>query len=364
MKFRQADISDNEGISSFLDNYPSEGSVQIHLKRDSLFYNSIDVLGKDSYILLLEDEKRIGGVGIFSEKNCYFNGKNQNIGYLSDLRIDEKYRRRGYLARGFKRMRKQFEKTSVPFALTTIMSDNEVATDVLMSKKAGLPNYKHVSDYETIFLGTKKNFWSADSRFSVSKLLENEIDELCEFYEQEGSKRQFFPRYSKNDITEDTGILRGLEYSDIFIARENGNIVGAVSLWDQMPYRRWMIKKYSLSIALFRFCYNIYARLARTMFFPKMGRKVIYKLLSMVLVKDSNPDIFEAILSFIWNSEKAIKDLDLVMCGLASHDPIKKVLSVPGHRFKSGIYMVYWDDCHDYRDQLNDSIPYFELGSL
>lgn len=366
IKFRAATKADDNNIKTFLDNYPSEGSVQIHLKRDSSFFDSIEVLGKNEYVLLLEDDdhSQLGGVGLYSEKDCYLNGQLTTIGYLSDLRLDPRFRNRGYLARGYKRIKEHVATRSIPFSLTTIMADNDSALELLTSRRANLPIYQQIATYETIFLGTKRNFWTKKCDLEVSRLKIDEIDEVVNFLSSVGSKRQFFPKYSKEDILQNEGMLRGLNYSDIFVARMKGEIVGTLALWNQMPFRRWVIKKYDRKVALFRFFYNIYARLFRTLLFPRMGEAVEYRNLSMIAIKDDSVDIFESILAHIWDSDENIDNLDLIMCGLASNDPLKQVLDVPGHRFKSRVLIVHWDINADHFDTLGDRIPFFELGSL
>lgn len=362
MLFRTAECSDDRQILDFLDSSPSDGSVQVHLRRGKSFFDSIEVFGDHSEVLLLEDEKEncLDGVGIYSERNAFVNGCSARLGFLSDLRLSERVQKRGYLARGYREIKKIMSRGEAPFSITTIMAGNEDAEKVLTSKRAGLPHYNRLEGYRTLFLGTRHNFFKKGDEL-VRRALPSDLEQLIEFYKRVGSERQFFPHLSADDFHNESGVLRELSISDVFIALDNDRIVGAVSLWDQMNFRQWYIAHYDKKVAVFRFFYNIYALLRGAPFFPAKKKKVNYKILSHYCIAENNANIFSSILHHIWSEKGAVTGLDLVMCGVTESDPLAAIFNFPLHQFKSSVYLVSWSDVEI---PIDSRLPYVELGAL
>ncbi len=362
MIFRTAKREDDANILKFLNSSPSDGKVQVHLRRVRSFFDSIRVFGDRSDVLLLENEKEseILGVGIYSEKSTFINNDLHSTGYLSELRLSPKVKKRGHLARGYRELKNIMNRGTASISYTTIMGGNDEAESILTSRRAGLPFYKRIADYRTIFLGAKKCFFKSQGH-DVRMATSDDVPELVAFYQQYGRQKNFFPSVTEEELLSINGVYQGISYSDFFIALDDDKIVGAVALWDQSQFRSWFVAHYDFKVALFRILYNAYAYFTGAPFFPKKQRDVRYKTLSLICAKDNDRSIFESLFNFIWKKTTLLKGLDLVMLGVTSNDSLGELLECPHHEFKSSVYTVSWDE----NALLIDDRPiYIELGTL
>ena len=363
--FSRAARGEDADLRRFLREQPSLGQVRLRIEKEPSYFDAHQVEGARGDVLVARDEGgRLVGVGSRSEKPCWVDGAVQSVGYLGNLRIAEGFRGGRVLGAGYREMeRLHRESGRTQLYLTTIMEDNEVAKRALTAERPGLPRYRDHGLVSTLVVDPRSRApRKLDS--SARPATVGDLDAIAAFLEREGPRRQFYPAYTREHLSQATGLLRGLEASDIVLSEDAGGAIRAVAaLWDQRPFRQWLVDGYSRVAGLARHPYNVWARLTRRPLLPRGGSPLDYLVLALVCVCDDDPALFRAVLGPLW--QRAARSKCLVVCGAHVRDPLADLLSGGPHLlFQSRLYVVHWpSDEHAYQN-LSDRTPYLEIGSL
>ena len=367
VKILKAILEDNEGLLEFLKENPSPGLIQIQLDRTPSYFDSIRVEGFPSDVMIGKETNtgKIAGVGNRSEKNCFVNGKPEQLGYLSTLRIKEEYRNSIFLVKSYNFLKELHKKSKVKFYLTTILKENKLARAILTSKRAGLPIYESIGFYHTYIISKNQKINTANNNYSVQVAKEEEITDIILFLNSYGKEKQFFPIYTKEDFLNKNTLLNGIQISDILIAREKGEIVGVISLWKQNSFRKWIVKDYEPILKYSRRIYNIYAYLMRKPVLPALNTEFKYRFLSTVCIKENKPEIFKALLNVVWSILDQKTDTDYLVAGFHEKNTIGDVVNqFPHWKITSEVFVVYWEEEKQDIPDFRNGIPYLEVGSL
>ncbi len=327
-EFIKADRSFDAPLSEFLKIQSSGGSHGITLSREPSYFDALSVEGSSNDVIAVKDSSRIVAVATRSEKLCFVNGRPTMLGYLSNLRIAPEFRRGAILAKGFRFLKELHQAGQAKLYLTTVVSDNLAALDLLTSQRAGLPSYKPAGKLITYLIGRIPGSDHQDIRRAAV----SDIPAVVDFLQRFGSKQQFFPFYTESDLTNSAGILKGLKISDILIASDADGISGTLAIWNQNSYRRWITQNPG-----------------------------DYRLLSLICVKDNDNAIFEKLL------RKALDQSPNTQLAIALHQ--RHPLTAVVKRYSLGalpadLFVVHWQDGTENYQALKDLIPYLELGSL
>src|SRR5262245_44395022 len=98
-----ASRSDDRGIRALVGRQAMPGRISLALAREPDFSTGCLVTGDDPRILVARsaDEGEVVGVACRSVRRLFLNGREQRVGYLGQLRVDERFRGRWLVARGF-----------------------------------------------------------------------------------------------------------------------------------------------------------------------------------------------------------------------------------------------------------------------
>ena len=251
--------------------------------------------------------------------------------------------------------------------LTTIMEDNLIARRALTANRTGMPLYRDHGRLNTYILGTRRSPWRG-ARPPGPETRTATLDDLPAveaFWQTEGPKRQFFPAYKAGHLTQETGLLRGLEPKDLHLALRNGEITGTAAIWDQRACRQWVIDAYSRRAAVARPLYNLYARATGRPTFPPPGQHLDYRFLALTCIRDDDLHTFKSLLDDIWRRGDVRGPGRMVMAAFHQRDPLAALFRpLPHICFRSRLYLVHWDDGSEAHGALDNRIPYVELGGL
>ena len=357
--YRVGEQKDESELRSFIASMPMPGSISIRMERNPNFFDAAAVEGDVNETLLVREQNGLlTGVGIRSEKIVFVNGQESTIGYLSGLRVAEKYRSLRYLTQAYKELKKLHEKGSAKIYLTTIVDENERAIKVLESGKGSLPKYNFFGEYLTYVIPPGRVHGSPEYNIRLSE--KEDMNSLLGFLNENGRTKQFFPIYNEDDFS--NGLLRGLD--EVYLAFKDGEICGCMGLWDQHSYKQVYIDSYSTSMKLLRPFYNIQAKLRKRALLPAEGRLFNNVKVAIPLIKDDDEDVFYSMLDQL--SFDAAKLKKPLLYGVHEKDPFKGILEHASSRvYKSRTYAVHWPDGEeDYRSLDRERVPYLELGGL
>ena len=136
-----------------------------------------------------------------------------------------------------------------------------------------------------------------------------------------------------------------------------------MALWDQNSYRYWMVKGYSGMLSFLRPLVNVTASLRKRPGFPPPGIPVNYKIISLCCIDENHPDAFAPLLNEILleiSNERSV----YVAIGFHESDPLLELFKFPPAVIVSRLFKVFWPENAQFAEQIDNRIPYFELGSL
>jgi hypothetical protein len=356
---------DEERLKFLYSEKSRDGAIRVNLERNPVFFDAIRVEGHENVVYAVEDSQTglIAGAGIRNIRDCYLNGAAQKIGYLSGLRVAEKYRKSRAMAMIFIKLKQLYLQGECAGYLCSVFESNKTAIRVLTSGKAGMPAFKKVGRLITFVFKPVSLKSNKNPSLITRQAQNNDLEKLLAFLNTEGPKKQYFPHYTISDFNNSTGILKDLNISDVTIAFEKDEIVGCLALWNQTGFRRWKVEGYSAIITILRPVYNILIHFSTLPRLPEPHSNFNYRFLSLVCIKNNNRRIFEPLFN------RAIERLDtnkdvLISASFFKNDPLILSFPILKMSFKSSIFIGNWKETQTEIDQIDSRSPYIEAGSL
>lgn len=344
---------------------PMPGWVRIAYAREPNYFHGLGVQGAFSQVLLALEDNRALGMGCRSIRPMYINGQAVDFGYLHGLRSLPELRRAGGIARGYRFLRELHEDGRTPAYLTTVIESNLAAKALLTSGRAGLPQYIDQGQYVTSVINLKRRYrpQSVPNGIVITHGNSTALDEITEFLNIHGSRRQFFPVIKAADFG--TDLLRELMPEDIVIARAGTQIVGLTGCWDQSGFKQNRVTGYSPVLSIARPVLNAVLSMTGFTSLPPSGHALNLIYASWICIANDAPEILTALLNRIC-MEHSASTHRLLAVGFHESDPLRSALRpFPSFHYESRLYMVHWADGRNFAESLDhDRIPYLELATL
>lgn len=120
-----ASAGDDAAIRSLYRRQPMPGRISVAFEREPNFSLGCRITGKDCQIVVARttNSGEIAGVACRSKRQMYLNGHEQRLGYLGQLRIDERFRGRWLVSRGFRLLRQLHDRDPLPAYLVSIVGE-------------------------------------------------------------------------------------------------------------------------------------------------------------------------------------------------------------------------------------------------
>ena len=368
-QFELATFQDDPALRQLVAETPMRGNVSVSFRREPSFFRAAATEGHSTQVIVARDRTtgEIAGVGCRSVRNRYVNGQIRPVGYLSSLRLREKYRKFEILSRGYAFLRQLHENDGqVTLYLTTIAESNHQAVRLLTSQRAGLPAYHDMGLFYTLVipLGQRYHPRQFDSAIEVRSIRTDEMQLLLTFLKTYGPQRQFFPDYTAGDFFAAGATFKNLQPSDLLAAFRCGEIVGTLAGWNQRGFRQTVVESYSRRLRLIRRFYNGWSRLSRRPRLPAPGSIVRHVTAAVPVVRDNSAEVFVALLhSLVGRLDQ--KDHDFFLLGVHENDPLLPVAKRSAvNSYITRLYLVCWEDGESHLATLGDRPPYLELGCL
>ena len=347
IEYRLANLDDDSRINRFLASINMESDIEISYRKEPSFFNALSTRGTEHQVLICEVDHKISAIGVRSLTQNYINGKKEIIGYLSDLKVNSKNRKFKIFTEGYSFFKNLMLDNRTKLHTTTIIEDNKKAKAVLTwkNKSSILPNYYDFGRLTTYFI---LPFFKKNKKFLYSLRTGNidNIDAIVEFLNKEGSKKQFYPVYTKDYFLN----LCGFNLSDFLIAYKDNEIVGVMANWNQSDFKQVIMQKYNNKAKFLKYL----------PFLPKENQEIKFSYLSFFAVKDNNSKIFECLLTYIHKTTKK----PLSIC-LHEKDNLNSVFTKYFKIcYQSRLYIADYKSDEEIKNMVDDRIPYVELGVL
>ena len=364
--FELATGRDGGQIRELLNHAPMEGGVSLCFKKEPDYFAAARTEGLFTQTIVARDQtqKQIVGVASRSIKPAFINGRVESVGYLGGLRIRPEHRNRLILARGYRFLKQLHADKRAGFYLTTIMSDNKPAGNILTSSRAGLPVYHGCGRLLTYAFSKMDGARSQERALSVRRAAEQDADQVVEMLYQAGGEKQFFPYLTKDQLLKPNAYLRGVRIENFFMAFSGRHLAGVCAFWDQRAFKQILVHAYQGFVKTARPVYNIWAGLRGCPGLPPPGKQLDVLYMSFVAIPGNHPWVFRALLRAGLESCRKT-DKDFILAGLHERDSLNESLRRSPHlRFDSRLFVAAWNDGDHAVRRLDSRIPYVEIASL
>jgi hypothetical protein len=364
--FELATADDDAAIRRLLATSPVPGAVTLTYEREPSYFAGCATIGPFCQVLVARDRASgdVVGLACRAARRLFVNGQAEEVGYLSQLRVDARFRGRWLVSRGFEVLRNLHGDGRVAGYLATVTQENREALGILIDRRRRhFPAFRPVERLCTLAVTIGRSKPEVHDGCRVERAAPGDVPEIVGFFNRHGRAKQFFPVY----IEEDFGggpIVSGFRDGDFIVARRGGAIAGVVRLWDQSRFKQTVVRGYTGPLKRARPLYNAYARLRGRQPLPAPGEQIRLAYASFVCVQNDDPTVFRALLRHAYNLAAARRYAHLVV-GLSARDPLLSVARTYAHiPYHSTLYTACWEDGGDFHERLDDRVPYAEVAAL
>jgi hypothetical protein len=331
---------DEPMVRDILGRIATAGRMRLSFRREPDALQSYSSLAQ-GYILARN--RRSGEyVGICERvvREAFINGEIRALPYLAGLRVVRGFRHRLLVLRGgFEAVRRLLaEPEDLPWALTSIMSDNPIARRVLGSGLQGMPHYEPVGEFSTFALLPGGNVECERAR-------DTDLAEISALLMRHGAHRQFAACW-RADTLETFARNRWIRPQDYFVVRDaGGRIRACAAVWDQSAQRQLVIAGYSPWLRRLRPMINLGARVVRQPRLPRPGERLRAAWLSHVAVDEDAGEDLQLLLGAA-RAEAKRRGLHVIFTGWPSGHPFAELARqlARGREYRSQLFVVRWPE--------------------
>lgn len=361
--FSVASRAEEPELRRLLRENPLGGRFEITLEREPDAFAGDFGLAISQVFVIAYDGKTREAVGVCERtvRDAYVDGEVRALPYLGALRVAPSHRRRiGVLRGGFEALRALAEGPGeLPFALTSITSDNEIARRLLTAGVPGLPIYRPVGDFSTFALRPRRMRIAPD----IAAATEADLPALAAFLQRSNAKFQFSSVWTKASLERLAAL--GLRPEHFLLARTQGRIRGCLALWDQRSVRQAVIRRYPALIGRMRPLINLAAPFVGLPKLPAPGAPFNQAAFSHLALDDDDTETFLALVAAGLDRARR-RGFDAATIGFASSRPLREAL-MRRHRaieYRTTLYLVHWAEAAARVAALRPVTPHPELGLL
>lgn len=367
LDFELATPADDADLRRLLRENPIAGSISLSFEREPCYFDAAAVEGPihQTIVARESDSGHVIAFGNRSVRPLFVNGQVQDIGYMSQLRVNPMYGKGLYLARGlaggFKKYHDLHQDGRAPFYLMSVIEDNLPARRLLTS---GLPEYPHAREYARMFTyaiypGRRKRELPLPASRRIVRGDEKYASEIVDWLNRNHSRKQFAPHWTCDSL-----FFPNLSPADFFIALDGDRLVGCLACWDQAAFKQTVVRGYSGSLKRWRKLINMFSRFDIAPYLPAPNTALRYSYASHIAVDQDDPEIFNALLRamYYYNHEQRY---DYFTIGLAESNPFRRIVETfRPLTYISQIYLVDWDDGGGSLASIDQRVPGLEIALL
>jgi hypothetical protein len=356
--FAPALPADEAEIRRLLRENPIGGAYPISLEREPHGFGGPDLAGESTCFILARETAEGRAIGLCERvvRRAYVDGEERLLPYLGALRIATSHRRRiAILKGGFAALRDHAERPDeCRFALTSITTDNALARRVLTADLGGLPTYHPLNSYATLVVRTRRS----GAGLGISLAHSEELPEIATFLDQQLRPRQLAPCWSAADL----GRLAGVQF---LVARQAGQIVGCISIWDQSTSRQAVVRGYPKIVRRLRPAINLAGPLLGTVQLPPVGTALSQAYLSHLAVRDDDARVMVALVKAALDVA-ARGGLAAAIIGMPASHVWRAHLNRQYRTFEylTQLYLVHWPEDAETITLSSEAIAFPDVGLL
>jgi len=363
-EFSVAERHDDADIRRLLRENATPGSFSLSFEREPSAFDDDGPRALRQCFIIARDRRTSEAIGVCKRavREAYVDGKVRKLPYLSALRIAQTHRNRiGVLRGGFEALRQFAERPDeVPFALTSIAAENEIALRLLSRGIPGLPVYSPVGAYSTFVLGARSEKLSAGIRPATPE----DLPGIARLLQSALVSKQFAPHWREEDLA--IFAEHGLPASQILLATRNGRIHACMGVWNQLGFKQTVARQYPAVVSALRPLINLAAPLTGFPQLPAIGQPLRLAVLSLVAVEDDDQSVLYELLR---SASGVAARLGLSGAILGTAHGTQARATVHRHfrfaiEYETRLFLAHWPDASDHISRLAKATPAPELGHL
>jgi hypothetical protein len=343
---------------------PINADFSLHFDRSPDFFAWPDQ-AFDEYqgIGIRADGRLIGCVGAGISMG-WIGSSEGRIAYYGDARIHPDFRGKQLAARAALALAEQLRSQSdVSFLI--IKQGNHGAQKVVSRFFPDRVDIRQLGTFEAVNLILLRRANSLQSSV-VRKAREKDIPELAELLAGEYRGRPFAPVVTAQSLASQMQSAPGLGPEHTYVAVKDGSIVGTIAAWDQGPFKRTVLLRYSKTGQLLRLVHRlgriIHRRAAPL---PAPGEAFRSATITRVAVRNRDPAVLQDLLAAAVN-DHIDRGYHLLHLGLTKSDPLMKATgNFFVQRYRSDLFAAAWRDSPAVLEDIyKNSDPYVDLANV
>jgi hypothetical protein len=365
--FALATAADDADIRRLLAANPVPGRVTVAYERSPDYFLGCGTLGPFHQVMAVRHRPtgELAAIACRAVRPLYVNGRPEEVGYLGQLRVDQRFRGRWLVSGAFRFLGRLHRDGRAADYLTTIIEANREAEGVLVHRRRRhFPVYREVDRLHTLALSCRSAGASGDSPCLLEWGSEARLPEILAFFHRHGAARQFFPCWSEADFRPGSPTTLGFRLEDLALAVAGGQLVGVLGLWDQSAYKQAVVRAYGGALRWGRPLYDLAGRLRGARPLPRPSEPLRLAYAAFGCLAEADPAVFSPLLAALCR-RAGEGGHDYLLLGLTERDPLLPVARRRVHiPYLSRLYTVGWDGCPSLHERLDGRICHVEIATL
>jgi hypothetical protein len=287
-RFAMAEDADEAGIRRLLRENSMPGAVSVTFEREPDYFHGTGLAGGVDQTIVAYEENRLSCMGRCTRRHCWVDGRARRVGYLSELRLDARARRRFIMVRDGYRFFRQQSWDDLLF--TSIASDNARARRLLESGVRGLPAYEFLGELMTLLIAVPRHARASGLR--VEPATAADLPGVVRLLNGQGQRYQFATVWTEVHLR---GLAaHGLTIERMQLAKVDGQLVACGALWDQRGFRQTVIRGYAGPLRVALPLVNLTHQLLRRPRLPAPGTVLAQAFLSPLAFEAGAEELLSA----------------------------------------------------------------------
>lgn len=361
--------SDDSELRQLLRNNPMPGRISVSFEREPDYFIGAGVEAPFHQVVIARDTStgKIIGMGTRSVREVFLNGAAQPVGYLSQYRVDSRYRamQKTFL-RAFGYLYELHQDNRAPFYFSSIIEDNLSARRLFSQRWPGMPRFHTYARMHTlaIYCRRKRPRLSIPKGLTLVRGTPALKGAILDCLQRNGSRYQLTPVWTSETLFNPVH-TPNLEPENFFLALDDKTVVGCLAVWDQSGFKQTIVRGYSGVIDRWRKLINIGTRLRNGPVLPPPNTPFRYCFASHLAIDRDDPQVFASMLRSVYN-HAAAEGYAYFMLGLSEANQLLPVVtnSYRDITYTSQLYLVDWDNSDKKRIQVDARLPHPEIAIL
>jgi len=243
MIIREASPKDNQALLEISRAEPMEGAVVLYVDRSPDYFYLPSLQGHDSKVLVAERNEEISGVIGISYREVKLFGKLHRIGYTGGLKIKESARRGWVLYRLMENVAEEMLRRKVSLCVLTALKENQKILRVITGR-LDIPPFHPLARFRLFHLIPILKV-KCSSRYHIEKLSPSDSKKAVELFRKHYNRYELVEEFNQDKFEQMIDQSQDFSLDNFLVAKHNGQIVSAISYWDQINFKKTIIQKYS-----------------------------------------------------------------------------------------------------------------------